>query len=48
MVFVDDIFVSELTRLLKEKRRLKSVKALRGNIVTGTKRVPRDWRKYPP
>ena len=48
MVFVDDIFVSELIRLLKEKRRLKSVKALRGNIVPGTKRVPRDWNKYPP
>ena len=48
MVFVDDVFISEFTRLLKEKRRLKSVKALRGNIVTGMKRVPRDWRKYPP
>ena len=48
MVFVDDIFISELIRLLNEKRRFKSVKALRGSTVSGMKRAPRDWRKYPP
>jgi len=48
MVFVDDIVILELLRLLNEKRRYKSVKALRGNSVSGMKRVPRDWRKYPP
>jgi len=45
MGFVDDIVILELDRLLNE-RRSKPVKALRGN--TGMKRVPRDWRKYPP
>jgi hypothetical protein len=47
MVFVDDIVILELDRLLKE-RRSKPVKALRGNTISGMKRVPRDWRKYPP
>jgi len=48
MGFVDDIVILELDRLLKEKRWLKSVKALRGSTISGMKRVPRDWRKYPP
>ncbi|CAG8680656.1 15090_t:CDS:2 [Funneliformis caledonium] len=48
MVFVDDIVISELIRLLNEKRRLTSVKASRGSTLSGMKRAPRDWRKYPP
>lgn len=47
MGFVDDIVILELDRLLKV-RRSKPVKALRGNTLSGMKRVPRDWRKYPP
>ncbi|CAB5385015.1 unnamed protein product [Rhizophagus irregularis] len=47
MGFVDDIVILELDRLLKV-RRSKPVKALRGNTFSGMRRVPRDWRKYPP
>jgi hypothetical protein len=47
MVFVDDVVILEFARRFDKKRRVRSVKALRGNALS-LKRVPRDWRKYPP
>ncbi|CAB4435702.1 unnamed protein product [Rhizophagus irregularis] len=47
MVFADDVVILELTHRFKKKRRMRSVKALRGSA-SRLKRVPRDWRKYPP
>jgi hypothetical protein len=47
MVFVDDVVILELAYRFDKKRRMRSVKALRGNALS-LRRVPRDWRKYPP
>ncbi|GES79093.1 bZIP transcription factor HacA [Rhizophagus clarus] len=47
MVFADDVVILELSHRFKKKRRMRSVKALRGSA-SRLKRVPRDWRKYPP